>query len=98
MTVKDNQPRLLADLTTFFRRPPGPNQDLRSVEQTTKGHGRLETRTLSASTDAKTYLDWPFAEQALCLARRVIKLSTGEVSTEKAYGLTSLAPTQVALI
>src|SRR5438034_8150751 len=97
MTVKDNQPRLLADLTTFFSRPPGPDQDLRTLEQTTKAHGRLETRTLSASADAKVYLAWPSAEQALCLERRVISLSTGEISTEKVYGVTSLAPDQLDL-
>src|SRR5258708_2656375 len=92
MTVKDNQPRLLADLTTFFSRPPGPNQDWRKVEQTSKAPGRLETRTLSASAAAKTYLDWPFVQQALCLERRVIKLSTREISTETVYGVTCLAP------
>jgi hypothetical protein len=70
--VKDNQPRLLADLMTFFSRKPGPGQDLRCVRDTTKAHGRLETRTLWASADVKPYLDWPFAEQALCLERRVI--------------------------
>jgi hypothetical protein len=97
MTVKDNQPRLLADLTTFFSRQPGPGQDLRSIQDTTKAHGRLETRTLWASADVQPYLDWPAAEQALCLERRVILLSTGEISTEKVYGLTSLAPDQLDL-
>jgi hypothetical protein len=97
MTVKDNQPSLLTDLTTFFTRPAGPGQDLRTVSATTKAHGRLETRTLSASADAKTYLDWPFAEQALCLQRRVINLATGEISAETVYGVTSLAPHQLEL-
>jgi len=97
MTVKDNQPRLLADLMTFFSRRPGPGQDLRCVQATTKGHGRLETRTLWASTDVKAYLDWPGAEQALCLERRVVRLSTGEISTETVYGLISLAPGQLDL-
>jgi hypothetical protein len=97
MTVKDNQPRLLADLTTFFSRPPGPGQDMRQVSQTNKAHGRLEVRTLSASADVQPYLDWPGAQQALCLQRRVIHLSTGEISTECVYGLTSLAPDQLDL-
>jgi hypothetical protein len=97
MTVKDNQPRLLADLTTFFSRPPGPGQDLRQVSQTRKGHGRLEVRTLFVSADGQSYIDWPGAQQALCLERRVIRLSTGELSTERVYGITSLAPDQVPL-
>jgi hypothetical protein len=97
MTVKDNQPRLLADLETLFRRRPGPHQDLRMVQQTSKGHGRLETRTLWASADAKGYLDWPGLEQGLCLERRVIQLATGEISTEVVYGLTNLPPNQLTL-
>lgn len=97
MTVKDNQPRLLADLTTFFSREPGPGQGLRCVQDTTKAHGRLETRTLWASADVSAYLDWPAAEQALCLERRVIRLSTGEISTQTAYGITSLASDQLDL-
>ncbi len=59
MVVKDNQPRLLADLQTLFNRPPGPGQDLRTVCQVSKGHGRLERRTLSASVDLHGYVDWP---------------------------------------
>jgi hypothetical protein len=97
MTVKGNQPRLFADLQTLFGRRPGPHQDLRRVQQTSKGHGRLETRTLWASADVKGYLDWPGLEQGLCLERRVIQLSTGEISTEVAYGLTNLPPDQLAL-
>ena len=97
MTVKDNQPRLLADLTTFFSRPPGPGQDMRQVAQTTKAHGRLETRTLWASADAKTYLDWPAAQQALCLERRSLTLATGEIATQRVYGVTSLTPDQLDL-
>ncbi len=97
MTVKDNQPRLLADLTTFFSRPPGPGQDLRCLQDTTKAHGRLETRTLWASADVHPYLDWPGVKQALCLERRHIALATGEISTEIVYGLTSLAPDQLDL-
>jgi hypothetical protein len=97
MTVKDNQPGLLTDVTTFFSRVPGPGQDLRGIQATTKAHGRLETRTLWASADAKRYLDWPGVEQALCLERRVIRLATGEISTETVYGITSLAPDQLDL-
>ncbi len=97
MTVKDNQPRLREDLMTFFRRRPGPGQDLRCIQATTKAHGRLETRTLWASADVKSYLDWPGVEQALCLERRVVRLSTGEISTEMVYGLISLAPEQLDL-
>ena len=97
MTVKENQPSLYADLALFFKRPAGPQQDLRRVQQTSRGHGRLETRTLWATADVKGYLDWPSLEQGLCLERRVIHLDTGEISTERVYGLTSLAANQLDL-
>ncbi len=97
MTVKANQPRLQADLELLFKRLPGPHQDLRRVQQTSKAHGRLETRTLWASADAKGYIDWPALEQGLCLERRVVRLATGEISIERVYGLTSLAPSQLDL-
>ena len=97
MTVKDNQPSLRADLELLFKRPPGPDQDLRMVQQTSKAHGRLETRTLWASTDIKGYVDWPGVEQGLCLERRGGRLATGELTTEQVYGLTRLAPDQLDL-
>lgn len=56
MVVDDNQPRLKADVALLFEVPPGPGQDRRVVQQVSKGHGRLETRTLSASTDLKGYV------------------------------------------
>jgi hypothetical protein len=97
MTVKDNQPTLHADLDLLFSRAPEPAQDLRHVEQTSKGHGRLETRTLWASADVKGYIDWPALEQGLCLERRVITLSTGEITPERVYGLINLTPDQLDL-
>jgi hypothetical protein len=51
MTVKENRATLYADLARLFQCPPGPGQDLRRTQQTNKAHGRLETRTLWASTD-----------------------------------------------
>jgi len=98
MTVKDNQPQLLADVALFFSRPPGPGQDLRVLElPSEKRHGRLTQRRLSATSDVKGYLDWPGVEQALCLERRVIQLKTGEITTECVYGLTSVRATDLDL-
>ena len=97
MTVKENQPGLYADLELLFKHQVGSAQDLRQTVQNSKGHGRLETRTLLASSALNNYLDWPGLKQCLCLERRVIRLSTGEISTERVYGLTSLAPDQLDL-
>jgi hypothetical protein len=97
MVVDDNHPRLKADVALLFEVPPGPGQDRRVVQQVSKGHGRLETRTLSASTDLKGYVNWPGVEQGLRLERRVVCLSTGEITTEIEYGLLSLSPDQIDL-
>ncbi len=97
MTVKDNQARLHADLALLFRTAPGPHPDLRCVQHVSKAHGRLAIRTLWASADVKAYLDWPALKQALCLERRLVRLATGEISTERVDGLTSLAPDQLDL-
>jgi hypothetical protein len=97
MVVKDNQPRLLADLKTLFTRPPGPAQDLRTVQQVTKAHGRIEIRTLSASADLKGYLDWPGGEQGLRLERRVYYLASGKQFCEVDYAVLSLSPDQIDL-
>ena len=52
MVVKRNQRRLWDDLDLFFRIPPQPvDQEVRDCATTvTKGHGRLETRTVECST------------------------------------------------
>jgi len=97
MVVKDNQPRLLTDVAQLFSRPPGPGQDLRRVQQVSKGHGRLETRTLSASADLAGYVDWPGVAQGLCLERTILRLATGETTHERVYAITSLRPEQLDL-
>lgn len=97
MVIDDNQPSLKADIALLFKRPPGPGQDLRVVHQWSKGHGRVEKRTLSASVDLKGYIDWPGHQQVLCLERCVYVPASGKTSVEVEYGLLSLAPDQIAL-
>ena len=65
MTVKESQPDLYADLELLFRHQAGPAHDLRQTVQNSKGHGRLETCTLFASTDLNSYLDWTGLQQCL---------------------------------
>jgi len=97
MVVDDNQPTLKADLALLFALPPGPGQDLRTVQQVSKGHGRVETRILSASVDLKGYVDWPGVEQALRLERRVYVPAIPHTTVEVEYGVLSLPPDQIAL-
>lgn len=54
-----------------------------------KGHGRLEIRTLTATTELTGYLDWPQAQQVMEVVReRQIK---GTVQREVAFAITSLS-------
>ncbi len=41
------------------------------ASKVSKGHGRLETRTLMASTLLNDYLDWPHVAQVFRLERTV---------------------------
>ncbi len=53
-----------------------------------KGHGRLERRTLKATTALNEYLDWPGVAQ-VGQVERVVK-QDGETSTEIRYFITSV--------
>ena len=57
-----------------------------------KGHGRLETRTLTRDVSLRGYVDWPGLAQAFRLVRtRTIR---GQTTRETIYGITSLPPEQ----
>lgn len=97
MVVKGNQKHLLEALQLWFDDPlPLRSLDFRTVSQTNKGHGRIETRTLTASTDLNDYLDWPKVQQTLCLDYTRINTKTGEVTTTRRYGITDLSPCQAS--
>ncbi len=98
-TVKDNQPTLRADIERLFGPEHVPlgsaplRTDFQSVTQTTKGHGRLETHTLTTSALLNTTTDWPHLGQVFQLVRDVSDLKSGKTSHEVAYGITSLPMT-----
>lgn len=102
--VKDNQKTLLADIEQLFRplaALPGTcddPSDFRTARTVTKGHGRLEERTIMASSMLEEYSDWPYVAQVFKLERRVrrrVDGRWGKVTSEVRYGVTSL-PTTVA--
>jgi predicted transposase YbfD/YdcC len=94
-TVKENQPQLyqmIAYLFTPHTPLPGhgqPPTDFRSATRVAKGHGRVERRTLTASSLLNSYADWPGVQQVFRLERHR-QPWTGPASTEVAYGITSL--------
>ena len=102
-TVKGNQPQLLQDLQDWFdptlQLLPGmgcPPKDFRSATVTHKGHGRLEVRTLTTSSQLNDFLDWPFLQQVFQLARTVTISKTGKTRQETRYGVTSLSAEQAS--
>lgn len=66
--------------------------DLRQIGTVEKGHGRIETRTLSVSHESVAHLGWPGARQ-VCRIERT-RETAGRVSREIAYAVTSLSPEQ----
>jgi predicted transposase YbfD/YdcC len=101
-TVKGNQPQLLQDLQDWFDPKvdllPGmgsPPKDFRSSTVTNKGHGRIEVRTLTTSSQLNDFLDWPFLQQVFQLERHVTISKSGRIRHEIVYGITSL-PAELA--
>jgi hypothetical protein len=91
MIVKENQPRLRADIALVFTLPPvGDRQDTaRTVDI---GHGRIEPRNVTTSEALVGDSDWPGLAQVFELGRHVIFQKTGEERVEVVYGVTSLRP------
>jgi predicted transposase YbfD/YdcC len=101
--VKGNQPQLLQDLQDWFDLKvellPGmgcPPKDFRSATLASKGHGRLEVRTLTTSSQLNDFLDWPFLQQVFQLERHVTICKTGKIRHEIVYGITNLSAEQAS--
>jgi predicted transposase YbfD/YdcC len=99
--VKENHPQLLQDIQTLFAPEPcikgfSPPPKVQRLAQTLeKGHGRIERRTLTVSSDLKGYIDWPYVEQVFKLEREFKQLTTGQVTQEVVYGVSSLTAAEV---
>jgi predicted transposase YbfD/YdcC len=95
-TLKDNQPQMVEDLETLFAGETvvkgfsPATCDFRPAETIEKAHGRIERRTLTASTELKGYGNWPYAEQVFKLERHFERVADGRVMHEVVYGVTSL--------
>jgi predicted transposase YbfD/YdcC len=95
--IKDNQPTTRQDIARLFAPEhvvkgfsPASHDDFRTAETIEKGHGRIERRTLTASSALKGYLDWPGVEQVFRLERHVTRVKDGKGMDEVVYGVTSL--------
>jgi len=96
-TTKGNQAEVQATIARLFEPElvtPGFSAtptDFQTATTINKGHGRLEKRAITTSSMLNDYLNWPYVAQVFKLERRATDLTTGEISTQIVYGLTSLS-------
>jgi len=72
------------------------HDDFKTVDKPGKGHGRLEERRITVSSQLKDYVDWPYLEQAFKLERRFLYIKTGQIKKETLYDITSLPKAQAS--
>jgi predicted transposase YbfD/YdcC len=97
--VKGNQPRTEWAIQKLFvheicnlRQGVSLSKDFQTCVQVSKGHGRLEIRTIFTSTLLNDYLDWPHVAQVFRLERiRWHPFLRGR-TRQIIYGLTSRSP------
>jgi predicted transposase YbfD/YdcC len=96
MVVKRNQRQLWEDLELLFGIPAiAADHEVRDqVTTVSKGHGRLETRSLECSTGLVDVLDWPDVAQVVRRRCERLVVKNGKCTVEVTYAITSLAPTE----
>lgn len=97
MLVKKNQAALYEYLDLLFTLPPHPadHEVWQTVGPTTqKGHGRLETRSLTCGNAHIEDVDWPDVQQLVRRECERIVLKTGKHSCEVTYALVSMTPAE----
>ena len=103
MVVKPNQRTLYQDIQYAVEALPPLNRyeqeywDYQRHETHTRGHGRLERRTLESTTALNDYLTWPGVAQVLRRTCWRQELRTKAINQEVHFGLTSLERQTVTL-
>jgi predicted transposase YbfD/YdcC len=95
--AKGNQSEMEENIRLWFEPEPDPMpgmgrlpKDFEVAKEVCKGHGRLEERKITVSSQLKDYLQWPYLEQVFMLDRRYTSTKTGETNQQTRYGFTSL--------
>lgn len=98
MMVKANQPQLYADIALFFALPAilADQERWDRVETISKGHGRLEVRTLECTTGDCAYLDWPGATHVIRRTCERHVYRTGKTTITVTYGITNLPVAEIS--
>jgi predicted transposase YbfD/YdcC len=96
LIAKNTQANLREDLALFLDDPEADRRCWQTASTCNKGHGRLEKRTLLATTELHEFLarDWAEVGQGFRLERTVLK--KGMWHTTVVYSLTSLSPKQAS--
>jgi predicted transposase YbfD/YdcC len=97
IAVKANQPSLLADIKQAFTDQWWMADTLSETRSVDAYAGRVEERTLKASTAMNGYSDWPGLQRVLKMERKVTLKRTAESRQEEAYAITSLAEGRASL-
>ena len=105
LPVKENQPHLYKNIQSLFA-PEYPKPgfgkiqtDFLTAQKVNKGHGRIETRTITTSEMLNAYAAWPGLAQVYRLERRFQWWRNGHcyrTSCEVEFGITSLMRQQVS--
>lgn len=90
LSVKANQPSLLEDIKQAFTDQWWMSDTLTQYRSVDVYAGRIEERTLKASTAMQGYSDWPGLKRVLKMERKITSKRTGEIREEEAYAITSL--------
>jgi predicted transposase YbfD/YdcC len=96
LPVKDNHPtmrRTIADVFMPALVTPGHGRVClpeMTTQTLTNGHGRIEYRYLTVSSQLNDYLDWPHLGQVFRLQRVVQYTATGKLTYQVVFGVTSL--------
>ncbi len=93
MVVKQNHPLMRDEIALFFSEPRLPadaHEHYDCTTNVTKGHGRLEVRTLECITGQCTDWQWPDVAQVLRRTCERVVCKTGKRTVQVTYGFTSL--------
>ena len=95
--AKGNQSEMEDNIRLWFGPEPDPipgmgrlPKDFEVAKEVRKGHGRLDERTITVSSQLKDYLQWPYLEQVFMVDRSYTSTKTGETNQQTRYGFTSL--------
>ncbi len=98
MVVKQNHPLMRDEVALFFTEPRLPadaHERYACATSVTKGHGRLEVRTLECLTGWCMDWQWPDVAQVVRRTCERVVGKTGKRSVEVSYGITSLTADEV---